>query len=147
MEPCIGCDYARGDDTPPGGILVRSDNWLMNHCTGPLGLGTLVLAPTRHVVRVTDLTETEVDEFAGLMRQGVRAIDSILHPEQTYVCLWSHGPDGPRHLHWIVQPVNRDLVGRYAGKRSEELQLAMFEADEYPDIAEIEAFCRSARGL
>lgn len=147
METCIGCNFAGGTDTPPGGLLVRTDRWILNHCIGPLGLSTLVLAPTRHVVRVADLTDTEVHEFAELMQQAARLIDSILGPEQTYVCLWSHGPDGPHHLHWVVQPVSRELVDLYAGRRSEALQLAMFEADEYPERSEIEAFCQTARGL
>jgi ATP adenylyltransferase len=147
MEPCIGCDFANDVTAPPGGFLLRTERWMLNHCIGPLGLGTLVLAPVRHVVRVTELTDVELHEYARLMHSAATVIDAILGPEQTYVCLWSHGSEGPRHLHWIVQPVSDELVDLYGGKRSEELQLAMFEADAYPERSEIEAFCQEARGL
>jgi ATP adenylyltransferase len=147
MEPCIGCGFGSGTDSPPGGVLLRSDHWMMNHCIGPLGLGTLVLAPVRHVERVAELSEVETHELADLMRLAAKVIDEILAPEQTYVCMWSHGPHGPRHLHWIVQPVSRDLVQLHGGKTSEELQLAMFEAQAYPDRVDIEAYCDRVRAL
>lgn len=145
MESCLGCDFASGRETPPGGVVLRTGSWIVNHCVGPLGLGTLVVAPTRHATRVTELTEPEVEELGRLLRRCCQVIEALLVPEQTYVCLWSHGPDGPRHLHWVVQPVTADLVEAHGGKRSEELQLAMFEAADHPNRADVEAFCAEAR--
>lgn len=132
MDTCLGCAFAIGEETPPGGVLVRTDSWMVNHCVGSLGVGTLVIAPTRHVTRVSALTEPEVEELGRLIRRCSQIVEALVTAEQTYVCLWSHGPDGPKHLHWVVQPVTKELVEAYAGKRSEELQSAMFEANEHP---------------
>ena len=35
----------------------------VEHCIGPLGVGTLIVKPKRHVVHVADLTEPEVAEM------------------------------------------------------------------------------------
>lgn len=120
---------------------------MVNHGVGPLGIGTLVIAPTRHVTRVSALTETEVDELGRLIRKCSQVVEALVTAEQTYVCLWSHGPDGPKHLHWVVQPVTEELVQAHAGKRSEELQSAMFKANEHASRDDIEAVCTRARTI
>jgi diadenosine tetraphosphate (Ap4A) HIT family hydrolase len=104
-----------------------------------------VVAPRRHVTRVPDLVAEEVAELGDVLHRTALVIDRLATPEQVYVCVWSHGEDGPKHLHWVVQPVGTELVERYGGRRSEALQLAMFEADEYPDPDEVRSFCDRAR--
>lgn len=145
LDPCLGCELISGVASVPGGFVCETKHWVVNHCVGPLGLGTLMVAPRRHVVRVSDLSDEEATELGPLTRRTASVIDEILGPEQVYVCLWSHGAHGPKHLHWVVQPVTSELMHRHGGKRSEELQLAMFEADEYPRQSEVETFCARAR--
>ena len=145
MDTCLGCAFASGQKTPPGGVLLRTDSWMVNHCVGPLGLGTMVIAPTRHVTRVSALTEPEVEELGRLIRRCSQVVETLVTAEQTYVCLWSHGTDGPKHLHWVVQPITKDLVEAHAGKRSEELQSAMLKANEHPSRDDIETVCSRAR--
>lgn len=144
-EPCLGCDLLSGATDAPGGFVYETDRWVVNHCVGPLGLGTLVVAPRRHVVRVSDLDRQEVEELGQVLHRSASVLDDLLSPTQVYVCLWSHGETGPKHLHWVVQPVSEAVVRRHGGKRSEALQLAMFQAEEYPPDVEVVAFCVAAR--
>lgn len=50
-----------------------------------------------------------------LLRDTARVVEAVCRPEQTSVCLWSHGPAARRHLHVAVQPVTAELVARYGG--------------------------------
>lgn len=74
-------------------------------------------------------------------------VEEICHPEQTYVCLWSHGPASRRHLHFLVQPVTAELVAHHNGDRSEQLQARMLATGHHPARADIERFCTQARAL
>ena len=62
MENCLACDLASGRLPLPGGLIHRTGGWLVEHCVGPLGLGTLIVKPGRHVTAVADLTQGEAAE-------------------------------------------------------------------------------------
>lgn len=127
--------------------MTETKRWVVNHCLGPLGVGTLVAAPKRHVVRIADLDDEEASELGPLLKRVTSMLTALTTPEQVYVCLWSHGKDEEKHLHWIIQPIRTETVGRFGGLHSEALQAAMFEADEYPDDDAIEKICEQARRL
>jgi len=125
--------------------VAETERWVINHCLGPLGIGTLVAAPKRHVVRVADLNDEETSELGPLLKRTASIVTELTTPEQVYVCVWSHGGNEAKHLHWIIQPVTTETVQRYGGLHSEALQAAMVVADEYPDATAVEEFCDQAR--
>ncbi len=59
MVSRMACDLAGGALPLPGGRNDETPRWLVGHCVGPLGLGTLIVKPRRHVTSVADLTEEE----------------------------------------------------------------------------------------
>jgi ATP adenylyltransferase len=142
---CLGCDIAAGRCNIAGGILHRSTRWIVNHAVGRLNLGTLVVAPRDHVVAVAELDDVAVAELGPLLRDTARVIEAISRPEQTYVCVWSHGRTERRHLHILVQPVTTELIARYGGLRSEKLQAQLMTTGEPPDVRDVERFCDDAR--
>jgi ATP adenylyltransferase len=144
---CLGCDVAAGRRHPPGGILHESASWLVNHVIGAMNLGTLIVAPRDHIVAVADLGDAAARELGPLLRSAARVVETLREPEQTYVCLWSHGADVRKHLHFAVQPVTTAVVARYGGLRSEQLQARMLADGDGPDAAEVERFCERARAL
>jgi diadenosine tetraphosphate (Ap4A) HIT family hydrolase len=141
IEGCIACDLSRGRRPRPGGLIHRTRHWLVEHCIGPLGLGTLIVKPERHVVHVSELTAQESIELGPLLHQAARVVSLLSNPEQVYVCLWSHGP---AHIHFVVQPIDRALVERLEA-HGPRLQTAMFDSEPSPDESAIEAFAVSAR--
>ncbi len=54
MEGCLACELADGRRPLPGGRIDDTAHWLVDHCVGPLGVGTLVVRPKRHVLPVSD---------------------------------------------------------------------------------------------
>ena len=56
---CMACDLTAGALPLPGGEILRTGAWTVEHCVGPLGLGALVVKPIRHVLHVADLTAAE----------------------------------------------------------------------------------------
>jgi diadenosine tetraphosphate (Ap4A) HIT family hydrolase len=121
-------------------------SWRVEHTVGPLGVGTLIVKPLRHVVYVADLTAEEAAELGPVLRTAASVVTELLQPEQVYVCLWSHAGEGggPGHIHFVIQPVSRALMDRHAAK-GPSLQVAMFQAGEPLDEDELEAFCDRAR--
>jgi diadenosine tetraphosphate (Ap4A) HIT family hydrolase len=116
----------------------------VEHCVGPLGVGTLVVKPVRHVVHVAQLEPDEAAELGPLLQQTSAVVTRLLQPEQVYVCLWSHAGGVPVHIHFVVQPVSRETMEAH-GAKGPSLQVAMFQAGQELPEAEVEAFCERAR--
>jgi diadenosine tetraphosphate (Ap4A) HIT family hydrolase len=146
VEGCLACDLAEGRRPLPGGVMYETANWLVEHTVGPLGVGTLILKPKRHVTRVSGLTEAEAGELGPLLRRAAAVVDELIQPEQVYTCLWSHAGGTPVHIHYVIQPATRELMERYADY-GPHLQVAMFDADVPPPEHEVEAFADRARAV
>lgn len=142
---CLACDLASGRVPLPGGLIHETEAWRVEHCIGPLGLGTLVVKPKRHVLRVSELTAAESRELGPLLQRSAAVIDELLAPEQVYVCSWSHAGGAPVHIHYVVQPVTRELIARH-GAHGPRLQTAMFQSELPPAVDAVEAFAVRARG-
>jgi diadenosine tetraphosphate (Ap4A) HIT family hydrolase len=142
---CLGCDILARRCDVPGGILHETTRWIVNHAVGRLNLGTLIVAPRDHVVAIADLDDVAAAELGPLLRLAARVVEALCRPEQTYVCVWSHGRTERRHLHILVQPVTAAIVAQYGGLRSEQLQANMMTTSDPPDPADVEQFCIVAR--
>jgi diadenosine tetraphosphate (Ap4A) HIT family hydrolase len=143
---CLACDLAAGRRPLPGGLIHRTEFWLVEHCVGPLGLGTLIVKPERHVTALADLSSAEAAELGPLMRQTSRVAAQLADAEQVYSCLWSHAGGVPGHLHYVMQPVTRQQMAAYRcyGPR---LQVAMFDAGVTPDAGDVARVADDARRL
>jgi diadenosine tetraphosphate (Ap4A) HIT family hydrolase len=144
VEGCVACDLAEGRLDLPGGRIGETEHWLVEHCVGPLGVGTLVVKPRRHVVHVWQLARAEANELGPLFRRVAGVLSDLVEPDQIYVDLWSHAGGKPVHIHWVVQPVTRALIDEL-GVYGPELQMAMFERGEQPPRDEVEAFADAVR--
>src|SRR5580658_9198666 len=99
---CLACDLAAGRRPLPGGLIHRSTFWLVEHCIGPLGLGTLIVKPERHVTSVADLSEGEATELGPLLWRTSEVVRQLVDADQVYNCLWSHASGAPVHIHYVV---------------------------------------------
>lgn len=143
MEGCLACDLAEGRIALPGGVIHETRHWLVEHCVGPLGVGTLIVKPKRHAVHVWELDDLEATELGQLLQRTAAVVFDLTSPHQVYVCLWSHHGGVPVHIHFVVQPVTKEQRERLGG--GPFLQAAMFEAGELPPVDEVEAFAEEAR--
>lgn len=144
---CLACDLAHDRLPLPGGVVQATALWRVEHCVGPLGVGTLLVKPLRHVESVGGLTSEESAELGPLLTRVAGVVQRLVSPEQVYVCLWSHAGRAPGHVHFVVQPATADAIEAHGGAYGPTLQTAMFEARETPDAAEVEAFCAAARAV
>lgn len=144
MERCIACDLTSGHVPLPGGTIARESSWLVEHCVGPLGVGTLIVKPERHVVRVADLTDEEAVAMGVMLHRAARVVTELSEPDQVYISLWSHAGRRPGHIHYVVQPVDQQTIARHDA-HGPKLQAAMFDANEPPDPAHIEEYADRAR--
>ncbi len=146
MPGCLACDLAAGRRPLPGGVIHETAHWRVEHCVGPLGVGTLLVKPKRHIVRVSQMGGAEASELGALLQRSAAVIDELLSPEQVYICLWSHAGGRPVHIHYLVQPASASLMAEH-GAYGPRLQVAMFDLGELPAVAEVEEFATRARRL
>ncbi len=144
VDGCLSCDILAGRRACPGGAIDETERWAVTHCVGPLGVGTLIVKPKRHVVHVWDLDPDEAAELGPLLRRTAGAVATVFDPHQVYVCLWSHADNVPGHIHFVVQPVD---ASNDPGRRGPNLQAAMFEAGELPDPAAVEGAADDLRAV
>ncbi|MEJ7584609.1 MAG: hypothetical protein WKF43_11110 [Acidimicrobiales bacterium] len=140
----MACDLAAGRRALPGGLIFGTGHWLVEHCVGPLGLGTLVVKPRRHVTSVAGLTEDEAAELGPLLRRASAVAGELVSAKQTYNCLWSHAGGVPVHIHYVIQPVTAEQMAEFHG-HGPTLQVAMFGRGKVPGAAEVEAVAERAR--
>jgi diadenosine tetraphosphate (Ap4A) HIT family hydrolase len=140
---CMACDLVSGAAPLPGGTIHRTDSWVVEHCVGPLGVGTLIVKPIRHITAVADLLPGEAAELGELLTQTATAVSELIEPQQVYVCLWSHANRRAGHIHFVVQPATQEQMERFDA-HGPALQVAMFESNETPPIPEVEAFASRA---
>jgi diadenosine tetraphosphate (Ap4A) HIT family hydrolase len=127
VEGCLACDLAEGRLPLPGGVIHETSGWFVEHTVGPLNVGTLIVKPKRHVTRLAELTDEEASELGTLLRRAAAVVDELVAPEEVYACLWSHAGGTPVHIHYVVQPVTRELMDRYSDY-GPHLQAAMFDS-------------------
>ncbi|MGW0648643.1 HIT family protein [Streptomyces umbrinus] len=121
---CMACRLTSGTEHLPGGTVHRTALWVVEHCVGPLGLGTLVVKPLRHVLHIADLTPPESAELGPLLRRVAAAVTAVTRPEQVYICLWSHAGAVP-HEEAVVDVCERmraelDVSGAWESREAEQ---------------------------
>jgi diadenosine tetraphosphate (Ap4A) HIT family hydrolase len=146
VENCLACDLSAGKRELPGGVICSSRFWVIEHCIGPLPVGTLICKPTRHCVHVWELTDEEADELGPLLRDASRVIQQLSQPDQVYVCLWSHAGWQPGHIHFVLQPVWCGQAAQHP-QPGPMLQVELFAANQAPPAAEVELYAEKARSL
>jgi diadenosine tetraphosphate (Ap4A) HIT family hydrolase len=144
---CLACDLISGQAPLPGGRLHETSQWVVEHCVGPLGLGSLIVKPRRHVTCVADLDDSESSELGPLLQLTAQVARALTDAEQVYVCLWSHAGAVPGHIHYVVQPVTHAQVAENDGLYGPALQVEMFRQDATPSSADIERVSGRARAL
>jgi diadenosine tetraphosphate (Ap4A) HIT family hydrolase len=146
MDECLACDLTTGRLTLPGGLIHDTQSWVVEHCVGPLGLGTLIVKPRRHVTAVAALSDAEADELGPLLRQISAAVSRLVDAEQAYNCLWSHAGRIPGHLHYVVQPVTHQQMSDFDAHRA-DLTLAIFRSGQIPSVHDVNRIAERARRL
>jgi diadenosine tetraphosphate (Ap4A) HIT family hydrolase len=143
-DDCMACGLATGKVPLPGGRIHETTSWLVEHCVGPLGLGTLIVKPRRHVTSVAALSDEEASQLGPLLRTTSAVAGELVAAEQVYNCLWSHADGVPVHIHYVVQPVTAELMQRHEA-HGPALQVAMFADGDGPDEGMVEDVAARAR--
>jgi diadenosine tetraphosphate (Ap4A) HIT family hydrolase len=63
MGHCLACRLASGEEPLLGGTVLAARGWRVEHCIGPLGVGTLIVKPARHLLRLAELDDEEAAEL------------------------------------------------------------------------------------
>jgi diadenosine tetraphosphate (Ap4A) HIT family hydrolase len=144
IEGCLACDLTAGRRELPGGTILRTEHWAVEHCIGPLGVGTLIVKPLRHVVHFAELAADEIAEFGPLLRRVAEGVLEECQADQTYICQWSHAGWQPGHIHFVVQPAFDREHERYE-KPGPFMQVRMFDEGTMWSEDAVESYCRAMR--
>ena len=117
-DDCIACSVADGESTPPRGVLIQSDHWLLNHRlpekNGETWEGWFVLQPIRHVIRFDCLRVPELQELGPIIQQVEKDFLEHLGADRLYL---AHlGSTAEDHLHLHLVPVSEGVdTGKLPG--------------------------------
>jgi diadenosine tetraphosphate (Ap4A) HIT family hydrolase len=146
IEGCLACDLTHERQPLPGGRIHATDHWVVEHCIGPLGVGSLIVKPIRHCLHVADLTDAEAVELGSLLKQATSVVQKLAEADQVYVCLWSHAGWDPGHIHFVLQP-SWNQLSEHHDKPGPFLQVDMFTESDLPPHREVEEFTERARSM
>jgi len=141
---CIACDLMAERVPRPGGLVHETSGFAVEHCVGPLGVGTLLVKPRRHCLSVGGLTADEARELGPVLQAASACVQELSAADQVYVCLWSHADWEPGHIHFVVQPAFNADRDKRPGP-GPMTQISMFASGELPEPDAVEAFCDRAR--
>src|SRR5215472_5637399 len=94
---CYACRLIEGAEPLPGGRIYTTEHWVVEHCTGPLGVGTLIVKPFRHCVHIGDLTTAEAQELGPLIPEYPRRYGPLLKRTK-YTFAFGLTRDGNLHM-------------------------------------------------
>jgi diadenosine tetraphosphate (Ap4A) HIT family hydrolase len=146
---CMACELTAHPDRVPGGRIATTAGWVVEHCVGPLGVGTVVVKPLRHVIHLADLQPMEASELGPLLAAVAAAVGDAAGladdpASQVYACLWSHAERRPGHVHFVVQPVSSARM-RELDAHGPALQARMFTDGEAPGVEEAASAASAVR--
>ena len=145
-DGCLACDVIAGRVAAPGGVILETEHWVVDHTVGSLGLGTLIVKARRHVLSVGDLDADESAELGPVLQRVAAAVAEVAAPSQVYLCLWSHENRRPGHVHFVIQPVTDEVMAEFDA-HGPRLQVALFERGDLADPGAAAAFAARARAL
>ena len=102
MDDCIWLPTQRWSSPSTRWADLESAGWRVEHCVGPLGAGTLIVKPVRHVTAVADLSDSESSALGPLLQLASKVAGELVGAEQVYNCLWSHAGGVRLHIHYVV---------------------------------------------
>lgn len=143
---CYACRLTMEPESCPGGTLLATELWVVQHCTGPLPLGTLIVKPLRHVIHISELSAQEAEELGPLLRRVSAAVHTLCKADQVYVCAWGHRSWTANHVHFVVQPAWNAQSEQF-DMPGPSLQARQLESGEPPPPPEVVAWCDEARQL
>jgi diadenosine tetraphosphate (Ap4A) HIT family hydrolase len=143
-EFCLSCQLTTGEIDLPGGQIYATDGWIVEHCIGPLPVGTLILKPRRHVEHLWQLTGDEAAELGPLISRFTGLVRHLTDAGQVFACLWAFKDWRPGHVHFVLQPAWATQSDEFKGS-GPMMQSEMFLIDDMPARRDIEEFADRAR--
>ena len=100
-----GCDRGASSDRLPSKHLVAYDAyWSVVHAYGSGLLGWLIIAPRRHVMELSELTDDEAASLGVWQVRLARALAAELGRPKTYVARFGEAAGYHLHFHVIARP-------------------------------------------
>jgi ATP adenylyltransferase len=106
-DACFLCAGLADNDDRKHLIALRTSLSVVMLNRFPYNNGHLLIAPRSHKGRLDDLTSEELLETMETLRQMVRVLEELMHPDAFNIGLnlgRAAGAGLPGHLHWHIVP-------------------------------------------
>ena len=106
-EGCFFCQKLSADDDEASYILARAGSAFAILNAFPYNPGHLMVAPSRHVGELEELTSEELADASSLLQRSIHALKESSNPDGFNVGMnlgRVAGAGVPGHLHWHVVP-------------------------------------------
>ena len=112
--PCPACRLVSEEERPPGGVLLRTEHFILHAVAGPTPLaGWVVLTAVEHVRGIYQLSDDALGALGPLMKRAMQAQREALGAVHAYS--FSIG-DLLLHAHMHLVPRYADTVAERWGR-------------------------------
>ena len=106
-EGCLFCDKAALGDDEEALIVARGERGFVMLNAYPYNPGHLMVAPSRHVGDLEELTAEELEDASSLLQRSIRALKEVSSPHGFNLGMnlgRVAGAGVADHLHWHIVP-------------------------------------------
>ena len=106
---CMGCAVANGAMSIPGGIIQKTQYFVVHQDPLIPLPGFLVIASLRHIRSIAEMSDSEYDEFACLIRTTHHAIKEATKIEHLTIVQ----EESSIHFHLWFFPWTKEVIEKY----------------------------------
>ena len=120
---CMGCAISNESMLVPGGFIQKTHHFCVHQDPLIPLPGFLVIATLRHIQSISEMAESEYDEFSRLVRIAHHAIKEATKIEYLTIIQEENSP----HFHLWLFPWTRNIVEQYGGPSLTKIRGIMAE--------------------
>jgi diadenosine tetraphosphate (Ap4A) HIT family hydrolase len=98
---CLTCKIIEGLINPPGGIIYRDDQVIVNHILDINIPGYVILSSLRHVTALEQLDLQELNRLFTIMQSTTQKLKHVLSVDKIYICSFCEETE---HVHFHLFP-------------------------------------------
>jgi diadenosine tetraphosphate (Ap4A) HIT family hydrolase len=130
---CMGCEISTGSMMVPGGMIKRTQNFCIHQDPLIPLPGFLVIGSVRHIRSISEMQESEYEEFSKIVKIAHQAIKGAT--KETNLTIVQE--ESSEHFHLWFFPWTERVIEKYGQPTLTKIREIMFEYREQ-EISEAE---------
>lgn len=124
---CIGCSIGTGEITPPGEVIISTENFVLHQDPEIPIKGFLIIASKKHIKSISQLTLEESQELFDLVYRARRALTLIEDIKEVSIIQ----EERSGHFHLWLFPRYEWMYEKFKNSLSTVREILFYAKDKY----------------